>query len=194
MSPLEREHESPGRDEALDKSQSPRRLRGWQVPSADGDTGPLAAQMSGANSYGGMFGHSVRGEVTDVTDDRIGEPVVTLRLERHDPHAGRTSVVIVRLIGTEALGFAERGDRVEVTGKQRKAYIAGSRAVNHTTGAIYTRSGVRAAAPLLILLAIALISATVMVLLALHFSGPSHAVLDVPGKAFVLHVSHGVGG
>lgn len=160
------------------------------MPPPEEETRPVTGLTSGGESVHRALGRSMHGEVTDVSENRIGEPVVILRLEQHNAHAGRTSVAVVRLIGAEALGFAERGDRVEVTGKQRKAYMAASRAVNHTTGATYAGGGLRRAAPFMILLAIAMIAAAVMVLLALHFSGPSHAAVGAPLRAFAPHVSH----
>ena len=65
------------------------------------------------------------------------KPVVTLRLERNDPHQGRTSVLSVRLSGGEALGFAKAGDLVEAVGSRESAYLVAKDCVNHTTGAVY---------------------------------------------------------
>jgi hypothetical protein len=84
----------------------------------------------------------VIGQVAEVNQTSVPvgqqlQPVTMLRLEAHSAEAGRTSVTSVRLQGDEAVGFAAMGDWVEVTGKVQSNPIVASKAVNHTTGAIY---------------------------------------------------------
>jgi hypothetical protein len=85
---------------------------------------------------------AIWGYVSGVSEGSVqtgeqSKPVVTLRLERNDPHEGRTSVSIVRLSGGEALGFAKAGDLVEAVGRRKSAYLVATDCVNHTTGAAY---------------------------------------------------------
>jgi hypothetical protein len=85
---------------------------------------------------------SIAGEVATVSEGAVpvnqtSKPIVTLRLERHDPHAGPTHVATVRLQGGDALGFARVGDWVEATGRNRSAHLVASHCVNHSTGAVY---------------------------------------------------------
>ena len=61
--------------------------------------------------------------------------VVTFRLERHYPSAGRTSVVTVRLGGSRAIGFALEGDWVEARGSASQGFVNVTQAVNRTSGA-----------------------------------------------------------
>lgn len=130
---------------------NPRPRRGWQLPTgqvAAGVGAPSTGPIDGANPSGESHRElvvslrgGVIGQVTDVNQNASSH--VTIRLERYDPHAGRTSVLIVRLRGEDAMGFAETGDWVEATGKKKSAYIDASRCINHTTGAVYSNVGNR---------------------------------------------------
>jgi hypothetical protein len=61
--------------------------------------------------------------------------VVTFRLEQHDPSAGRTSMVTVRLYGGRAVGFVSEGDWVEAKGQSRQGFLNAEVALNRTSGA-----------------------------------------------------------
>ncbi|WP_271023388.1 hypothetical protein [Rhizobium sp. RCAM05973] len=85
---------------------------------------------------------SIAGQVTDVEQATLQSgqtnvPILTLRLERNDPHAGRTFVASVRLVGTSVSGFADVGDWVEAIGRKSPTFLAATRCVNHTTQAVY---------------------------------------------------------
>lgn len=87
---------------------------------------------------------SVIGQVATVNETSVQvnqQPVAvsTLRLESHTAHEGRTAVATVRLQGPEAVGFAEVGDWIEVTGKKKSVFLLGAKAINHTTNATFTK-------------------------------------------------------
>lgn len=86
---------------------------------------------------GSVSGQVLASSEGSVQGQKESTPVVTVRLERNDPHAGRTLVASVRLRGPDALGFAHVGDWIEVAGPTRSAYVEARRSVNHTTGAHY---------------------------------------------------------
>lgn len=89
---------------------------------------------------------SVAGEVRglDVTTlaapNGVPVPVVTFRVEGRDPNGTPTGTTPVRLRGDAAVGFADDGDWVEVTGERRDGVLLGRRGRNTTTGAIYKGS------------------------------------------------------
>ena len=123
--------------------------RGWQLPERDepfvqdepADVAEPPPDVSGQprpTLSGGVFGQVVDVDVGSVQMGQMSQPVLTMRLERNDPHAGRTFVAAVRLTGGDALGFADVGDWVEAVGRKKSAYLVASRCVNHTTGAVYT--------------------------------------------------------
>lgn len=133
---------------------SPMRRRGWQLPDPQSvsDTSPprqeehtiprtppaLTGQQIPAQTMAG----SIAGQVTDVEQATLQSgqtnvPILTLRLERNDPHAGRTFVASVRLVGTSVSGFADVGDWVEAIGRKSPTFLAATRCVNHTTQAVY---------------------------------------------------------
>jgi hypothetical protein len=87
----------------------------------------------------------VFGQVADVSEaslqkNNVTEPIVTFRLERNDPHAGRIFVASVRLEGGDAVGFADNGDWIEAAGTRKSAHLVASCCINHTTGAVYSQS------------------------------------------------------
>jgi hypothetical protein len=93
--------------------------------------------------------------------------VLTFRLERHDPSGGRTSVVTVRLRGSQAIGFATEGDWVEAQGKDSKGFLDVRRAVNRTSGAEYqggTSRGQKIAQAVIFTLALGFILTIVVIL------------------------------
>jgi len=152
----------------------PPKRRGWQLPGQESSlesTSTEAAEpqqdLSPAEKAGGLeptptMRGSVLGQVTDVEKSTLqrgeaNDPIVTLRLERNDPHEGRTFVATVRLEGGEALGFADRGDWIEAVGKSKSAYLIARRCINHTTGAVYGTTGRRALKVLRVILVILLL-------------------------------------
>jgi hypothetical protein len=92
---------------------------------------------------GGVIGQVSQVIVGSTMENRTTEALVMLRLERHDPHLGRTSIHEVRILGDESIGFASVGDWVEATGRQKRGYVNAIRCVNHTTGGIYAPSVAR---------------------------------------------------
>jgi hypothetical protein len=138
--------------------------RGWRPPDDAADAGIPASQVSDARRqneaapsawslpprHDASMMHttmpgSVAGLARAVTATRVQggngteTTVVTFRLEQHDPRAGRTSVMTVRLLGDDALGFVSEGDWVEVLGKAKRGFIEATKAVNHTSQAQYSR-------------------------------------------------------
>jgi hypothetical protein len=166
--------------------QQPR--RGWQLPQ-HGSVPDQSAPSAGPSEQTASrteeprqppsepvlsLRNGVFGQVTDVSEGSIQvnqstEPVATLRLERYDPHVGRTSVLIVRLSGGDALGFAETGDWVEAAGRKKSAYIAASRCINHTTGAVYRKGGARKVGRIVLAIVIVLVVLGAFLLIANHF-------------------------
>lgn len=71
--------------------------------------------------------------------DEVG-PVVLFRLEARDKGGTRTGITPVRLHGAGAVGFAENGDWVEVTGRFRKGTLYAKKAWNRSTGASFQSS------------------------------------------------------
>lgn len=124
--------------------------RGWQLPTQrrSPDAEDASASFESTDPIVGprpALSGSVVGQVTDVVNGSLqanqsSTPIVTFRLERHDPHEGRVQVASVRLAGADAVGFVKVGDWVEVVGKRENAHIDASRAVNHTTSAVYKQS------------------------------------------------------
>lgn len=177
------------------EGQSPRSRRGWRLPTRPGvPTGSVVSTERSGDKGGGGPGSDrppseatlslrggVFGQVTDVsegTDPQSSQPVVTVRLERYDPHVGRTGIFVVRLRGGDALGFAEAGDWVEAAGKRRSAYIDASRCVNHTTGAQYRSRGTGTWLVLLaFLIVFLLVMIGIIVLLSNHFDNQANHVL-----------------
>jgi hypothetical protein len=170
--------------------QSPPSRRGWVLPTDVGVSGASTGATTRSGNErsrpndsdeppsealslrGGVFG-----QVADVSEGSIlsesSEPVVTLRLERSDPHAGRTAILVVRLRGGDAPGFAAPGDWVEAAGQRKAAYIEASRCVNHTTGAVYRRARTRGLVLLAIVIVFVLVMLGIFQLLANHFDrGP----------------------
>ncbi len=130
------------------------RRRGWKLPDAPPSAGepqpqpemhqahetsrPLSGQQIPAQTMAG----SVAGQVTDVEQTSLqsgqtNTPIFTLRLERNDPHKGRIFIASVRLSGSNASGFADVGDWIEVSGRRNAAFLIATRCVNHTTQAVY---------------------------------------------------------
>jgi hypothetical protein len=129
--------------------------RGWQIPGQPslGDVAPASPPQERprtetppvASEPKSTLRGGVLGQVTDVSEATLqsnqgAEPIMTLRLERNDPHAGRTFLASVRLKGGDSVGFADVGDWIEAVGKRKSAYLVATRCVNHTTGAVYRRS------------------------------------------------------
>ena len=132
----------------------PRQRRGWQLPGQDParddapapprerpvDDAPAAARRP--TTPAATLPNGLVGQVTDVSEatlqtNQVSEPIVTFRLERNDPHSGRSFVATVRLKGGDAVGFADVGDWIEAVGKRKSAHLVATRCVNHTTGAVY---------------------------------------------------------
>jgi len=67
-------------------------------------------------------------------------PVVMFRVETRDATGSRTGIIPVRLKGASAIGFAEDGDWVEVSGRSRKGVLDAHKARNKTTGASFESS------------------------------------------------------
>lgn len=143
---------------------SPR--RGWQLPRtiteppASSDTesrgspdaspppGPSASRRRPDTSPAPTMRGSLLGQVTQVTvgSTTTGDnsmQALVMRIERHDPHAGRTSISDVRIDGDESIGFASVGDWVEARGKRKSSHLRAVRCINHTTGAVYAPSWLR---------------------------------------------------
>lgn len=177
-------------DERRSEQELPSR-RGWQLPHPvsrddppEGMTSPKSSATNAANApapppradYSGprpTLPGSVLGQVTKVTVGSVTvndmpEAIVMLRLERHDPHAGRTSICDVRLDGNDTIGFASVGDWIEAIGKRKSSHLTATEAINHTTGGIYKPSGIqrhKMLVALALFLTIALIMVTVFVTL-----------------------------
>jgi hypothetical protein len=126
--------------------------RGWRLPVATTEPGGSLTsaphRRSEASGPTPTLRGSVIGQVSQVTvgstsANKSTEALVMLRLERHDPYAGRTSIYEVRIDGDELIGFASVGDWVEVTGRQKGTHIEALRCINHTTGAVYAPSAWR---------------------------------------------------
>jgi hypothetical protein len=90
-----------------------------------------------------VIGQVANVTIGSVTVNDTPEAIVVLRLERHDPHAGRTSIYDVRLDGDDTIGFASAGDWIEVVGKRKSSHLKAVEAINHTTGAVYKPSALQ---------------------------------------------------
>ena len=116
----------------------PPRPAGWQLP-VGGSQPVRPGQVSAPPA---VLAGGVAGEVSSIAQGTVSNSngstvVVTFRLERHDPSAGRTSVVTVRMGGSRAIGFAAEGDWVEALGPAKQGFINVQRAINRTSGAEY---------------------------------------------------------
>jgi len=174
-------------DDSVMDVQAPR--RGWQLPhEANGPaddqtpaqptqtaTVPQARPAEAAATPTPTMRDSVMGQVTNVTlgstsVNQDTEAIAMLRVEQHDPHAGRTSIYEIRLDGDETIGFARVGDWVEAVGKRKSSHIKAVRCVNLTTGAVYAPSAARRHRMLiafLAFLAVVAIMATIFII-AVH--------------------------
>jgi hypothetical protein len=137
------------------ENQGFKRRGGWQPPTgSDLPPGPVEPHPAGADSQGpgppegdrpkSVLDNSVAGQARDVAVGSMSGPggtesVVTFRLEQYDPHAGRTGLVTVRMVGNTAMGFATEGDWVEVNGKRKGGFLNVQSAFNHTSGAQFSR-------------------------------------------------------
>ena len=158
----------------------PRQRRGWQIPSQqstqDGaprpspQASPLTPEPGGPKP---TLRGSVFGQVADVSEatlqtsrpfstNQVTEPIVTLRLERNDPHAGRSFIANVRLNGGDAVGFADVGDWIEAVGKRKPAHLVATHCVNHTTGAEYGVRPVGLSATIVIAIVIVIVIVIVL--------------------------------
>ncbi len=138
-------------DRGAESGQQPIKRRGWQLPPAPGSPpgsvppgpgrfdradarhGPRPPQGARprsvlANSVAGQARNVALGTMEDVSR-------LTFRLEQHDPYAGRTGLVTVRMRGDQAIGFVTEGDWVEVQGRSKRGFLDAKRAFNHTSGA-----------------------------------------------------------
>src|SRR4051812_47791880 len=94
-----------------DAGPNPPSRRGWQLPTPPPGGGgttsePLGDEPSRRQEIGEppngaalSLRGAVFGQVTEVSEGAIqgsqsNEPVVTLRLERYDPHVGRTAILV----------------------------------------------------------------------------------------------------
>lgn len=128
--------------------------RGWRLPGqqprldpaqlatpdpsiAHAPTGRPALSEPVPTMRGAVFGQVTSEDQATIQGTQKSYPIVTLRLERNDPHAGRSFVASVRLDGEDAVGFADVGDWVEAVGRQTSAFLSAKRCVNHTTGAVF---------------------------------------------------------
>jgi hypothetical protein len=136
-------------DPGDERSENPRfeRRRGWEPPTGSDPPRPAGSDPAKTPGRGpsppegdrprSVLGNSVAGQARDVAVGTMGEgiSVVTFRLEQYDPHAGRTGLVTVRMVGPTAMGFATEGDWVEVNGKDKGGFINVKSAFNHTSRA-----------------------------------------------------------
>lgn len=132
---------------------------GSEEPVASSDQPSEDRRGSATQTFTPTLRGAVYGQVTEVSESALqygqgSEPIATLRLERHDAHAGRTAVATVRLKGADALGFAGEGDLVEAVGRRTSALLTASHCINHSTGAVYKGGTVRMLRRVVILLAI----------------------------------------
>jgi hypothetical protein len=137
--------------ENVHQNLSPR--RGWELPNTSTTSITTSTSTTTAAPVRPSYGSGaptpalrggVLGQVTTVTSgsktvNNAPEAFVVLRLERHDPHAGRTSILDVRLDGDDSIGFASTGDWIEAAGKRKSSHLRAGQAINHTTGAAYKR-------------------------------------------------------
>ncbi len=119
----------------------PLRPAGWQLPVS----GSQPAPPGRVNRPPPVLAGGVAGEVRNLAQGTVqhnngSTTVVTFRLEQHNPTAGRTSVVTVRMTGSRAIGFASEGDWVEALGPASRGFINVRRAINRTSGAEYQGS------------------------------------------------------
>ena len=140
--------------------QGPSRPAGWQHPDVSGRPAPVPRAVGQparapdprAPAPGGglrpppILPGGVAGEVRNVTQGTIQGPnqttriVITFRLEQHNPSAGRTGMVTVRMFGSGAIGFVSDGDWVEVQGEPKHGFLNARVAVNRTSGAEFRPS------------------------------------------------------
>ncbi len=119
----------------------PLRPAGWQLPVS----GSQPAPPGRVNRPPPVLAGGVAGEVRNLAQGTIhhnngSTTVVTFRLEQHNPAAGRTSIVTVRMKGSRAIGFASEGDWVEALGPASQGFINARRAINRTSGAEFQSS------------------------------------------------------
>jgi hypothetical protein len=137
------------------EGQTPQRRAGWQLPGVTGsppggpEPGSTAArrrdasgtpETRGAPRPSAVLAGGIAGEARNITQG-AGTPEVTFRLEQHDPSAGRTSMVTVRLWGNGVAGFVSEGDWVEVLGKSKRGFLHAQVAFNRTSGAEFRSPG-----------------------------------------------------
>ncbi len=138
-------------DRGAESGQQPIKRRGWQLPSDPGSPpgsvppGPGGFDRADARHGPGppqgvrprsVLANSVAGQARNVAlSNSGGHAVLTFRLEQHDPYAGRTGLVTVRMRGDRAIAFVTEGDWVEVRGRSKRGFLDAKRAFNHTSGA-----------------------------------------------------------
>jgi len=109
----------------------------------------------------------IAGEARNISQGTSGAEV-TFRLEQHDPSAGRTSMVTVRLWGNGVVGFVSEGYWVEVRGKSKRGFLKAQVAFNRTSGAEFRSPGAGFKRGCLVGILIIALIAIVVVLLALQ--------------------------
>jgi len=177
--------------------QAPQRRTGWQLPGAPGSVpggapGPPQRQdrAGGRPAHGdglkprsaappsAVLAGGIAGEARNIAQGTIqgsnsSVSVVTFRLEQHDPSAGRTSMVTVRLYGGRAVGFVSEGDWVEAKGQTRQGFLNAEVALNRTSGAEFrSKSKVgRRVGHTLFYIAFTLIALTIILFFVASFVG-----------------------
>jgi hypothetical protein len=181
--------------------QAPQRRTGWQLPGAPGsvpggapggapgppqrqdraggrpDHGdrskPRSAERPSAVLTGGIAGEARNIQLGTIQGSNSSIIVLTFRLEQHDPSAGRTSMVTVRMYGGSAVGFVSEGDWVEAKGQSRRGFLNAEVALNRTSGAEFrTKSKVgRRVGHTLFYIAFTLIVLTILLFFVSSFLG-----------------------